>query len=47
VVSTAYHEIEIGLLAIHWPMAREKQMVAELKRPKLRKINMSHDAKGD
>jgi hypothetical protein len=26
-------------------MAREKQMVAQLKRPKLRKINMSHDAK--
>jgi len=26
-------------------MAREKQMVAELKRPKLCKINMSHDAK--
>ena len=31
----------------HWPMAREKQMVAELKRLKLRKINMGQDAKGD
>ena len=46
-LSTAYHEIEIGLVDSRWPMAREKQMVAELKRPKLRKINVSLDVKGD
>jgi hypothetical protein len=32
---------------LSWPMAREKTMVAELKRLRPRKINMSHDAKGD